>query len=76
MFLDEEDLPIFFVMSTFILLLICLILWILWTGSTYLVNNILLMGPTGYIDDQLTLFPDDCDTDQEEMAVFTVESQF
>ena len=72
-----EDLPTFIVMSTFILITISVILWILWTVSTYIVNNILLpLQCTGYIDDQLTLFHNDCDTDQEERAVFTIESQF
>ena len=75
MFLDE-DLPTFIVMSTFILITISVILWILWTVSSYIVKNILLIGPTGYIDDQLTIFHDDCDTDQEERAVFTIERQF
>ena len=71
MFLKQEDLPFFFVMSTIILPTIFVFVWILWMASTYLVNNILFN--TGYIDDQVPLFSND--TDQEEMTVFTIDSQ-
>ena len=73
MFLKQEDLPFFFVMSTIILPTIFVFVWILWMASTYLVNNILFN--TGYIDDQVPLLSNDTDTDQEEMTVFTIESQ-
>ena len=73
MFLKQEDLPFFFVMSTIILPTIFVFVWILWMASTYLVNNILFN--TGYIDDQVPLLSNDTDTDQEEMTVFTIDSQ-
>ena len=74
MFLKQEDLPFFFVMSTIILPTIFVFVWILWMASTYLVNNILFN--TGYIDDQVPLLSNDTDTDQEEMTVFTIDSQW
>ena len=46
------------------------LLWILWTATLYL-KYLLINGPsTEYMDDN------DSDTDQEEMAVYTIESQF
>ena len=67
MFLKQEDLPFFFVMSTIILPTIFVFVWILWMASTYLVNNILFN--TGYIDDQVPLLSYDTDTDEEETTV-------
>ena len=63
MFLDVEDFSSFFMLSTLILLTIFFFLWILWTASLYCsdINN----------DNE-----SDIDTDQEEITVYTIESQF
>ena len=75
--LEEEDFPYFFGMSTIIFLTILLFLWILWTASAYMVNKVLFISPSmGYIDDQHTLIQNEIHTDQEEMVVFDIESQF
>ena len=66
----NEDLPFFFMMSSLIFLTAFGLLWILWTATLYL-KYLLINGPsTEYMDDN------DSDTDQEEMAVYTIESQF
>ena len=79
MFRKEEDLIVFIVMSLLLLSSIFLLLWILWKASTFLVNNILIIGrPNEYINDQITLFSDENATVREEMqmVVFDIESQF
>ena len=79
MFRKEEDLIVFIVMSLLLLSSIFLLLWILWKASTFLINNILSIGPSDeYISDQITLISNENATVQEEMqmVVFDIESQF
>ena len=74
---EEENISIFIVMSTIILSTIFLLLWLLWKASTFLVNKILIIGPSNeYINDQLTLISNDNATAQEEIDLFDIESQF
>ena len=77
MLLEEGNISIFIVMSTIILSTIFLLLWLLWKASTFLVNKILIIGPSNeYINDQLTLISNDNATAQEEIDLFDIESQF
>ena len=79
MFEEEGSLIVFIVMSTLIVSSIFFLLWILWEATTFLVNNILIIGrPDEYINDQITLFSNENPTVREEMqmVVFDIESQF
>ena len=77
MLLEEGNISIFIVMSTIILSTIFLLLWLLWKASTFLVNKILIIGPSNeYINDQLTLISNENSTAQEEIDLFDIESQF
>ena len=58
----------FFILLTILFFSLWLFLWIV---SYFIINPY-----NGYIDNQLTLSPNESDTNQEEMPVFTIESQF
>ena len=86
MFQEEGSLIVFIILSTLIVCIILLLLWILWHASTFLINNInininnnnIISWPDEYINNQVTLFSNENATVREEMqmVVFDIESQF